>query len=169
MKQLKPLSISVYILLFFLICFVSPFKINAQSSKEVTIDAISLNNEQVIFDNKKCRLDLKYNDVIKLVGRAPINTSVSISFANDEYKSVSDEMGNWMILFSIPYIEDGKYEIVQEGSEDSYCEINLDNTNKTEGEEERDNKSVYIITLLLVLSLFISSYVYLSKKKKYKK
>lgn len=169
MKQLKPLSIPTHIFLFFLIIFVSPFKASAQSSTEVIIDSIYLNNEQVILEDEECKLDLKYNDVIKLVGRAPKNTPVSISFAQEKYSGVSDEMGNWMILFSIPYIEDGKYEIIQDGYEDSYCKITLKNLNTEmiEQNEGKINKSIYIVVLLSIVSLTFGSYIFLSKKKKH--
>lgn len=170
MKQLKPLSISIF-LFCFLIFFISPFKIGAQSSKEVIIDMLFLNNKQVVLDNKECNLELKYNDVIKLVGRASKNTTVSLTFADEKYTGISDEMGNWMILFSIPYVEDGEYEITQEDSDESYCEITLNNSNtdKIEEGEEKDNRLVYIVILLSVILLSLGSYLFLSKKKKYKK
>jgi hypothetical protein len=172
MKQLKLLSIFVFILFSFLIFFIFPLKTNAQSSEEVIIDAIFINNEQVVLDNKKCNLELKYDDVVKLAGRAPKDTTVSITFANEKYTGISDEMGNWMILFSIPNIDDGEYGIVQEGSDESYCEVTLSSTNTDkieevqEEEKENDNKVVYIVVLLVVLFLLLGSFIFLSKRKK---
>ena len=172
MKPQKLLSIYFLISILSLVFFISPFKIIAQSNKEVIIDAIFLNNEQVILDNKECKLELKYNDVIKLVGRAPKNTSVSITFAGEKYTGISDEMGNWMILFSIPYIDDGKYEIIQDGSYESYCEVTLINVDtnsaEVENEDESDNSLIYVVILCVVV-LSLGSYIFLSKKKKDKK
>ncbi len=171
MKQLKPLTISLFVILFLLTLFISPLKTIAQLSKEVIIDAIFLNNEQVILENEECKLDLKYNDVIKLVGRTAKNTTVSVTFAEEKYTGISDGMGNWMIIFSIPYIEDGKYEIIQESYDESYCKIELNNPeiDNTEGKEEKDNKSIYLIVILSILFLSFGSYIFLSKKKKHRK
>lgn len=170
MKQLKLLSIFSCLVVFSLVYFISPIKVNAQLSKEVMIDAIFLNNEQVILDNKDCKLELKYNDVIKLVGRASKKTTVSISFAGEKYSGVSDDMGNWMILFSIPYIEDGKYEIFQDGYDDSYCEITLRNPviDDAKGNKRKSNNSIYIV-VLSILSLSFGSYIFLANKKKHRR
>lgn len=170
MKQLKHISIFAHLFIFILFIFISPLNIKAQSSKEVMIDAIYLNNKQVILDNKDCKLELKYNDVIKLVGRAGKNTNVSILFAGEKYSGVSDDMGNWMILFSIPYIEDGKYEIIQDGYDDSYCEITLRNPviDDAKGNKRKSNNSIYIV-VLSILSLSFGSYIFLANKKKHRR
>lgn len=170
MKPLKFLSIIASIMLLYITLLFTPLNLNAQSSKEIMIDSIYLNNELLLFDNDQCNLDLKYNDVIKLVGRATKGTNVSITFANDKYTSVTDEMGNWMILFSIPYIEDGKYQIIQESYEDSYCEISLNNkvVDETEKDEVKPFKSIYIISLISIVSISFGLYLFLSKKKKHK-
>ena len=71
---------------------------------------------------------MKYNDVIRIAGRNTPNEKVILLFADQEYATQTDKDGNWMILISIPYIEDGRYKITNNNS--TVCEITLDEGEK---------------------------------------
>ena len=159
---------NIYILTSILLClfsFFMLFNVYAQR-KEFTVDSILINNEEINIEDG-CNLKLKYNDVIRIAGRNTPKSEVTLLFANQEYTTKTDDNGYWMILISVPYIEDGKYEIVQKENNKIYCNVTLKSP-ENEMNEETDNKKnapIYIYVISAILFLSIGLYIFLSKKK----
>ncbi len=163
---------NIYILTSILLClfsFFMLFNVYAQR-KEFTVDSILINNEEINIEDG-CNLKLKYNDVIRIAGRNTPKSEVTLLFANQEYTTKTDDNGYWMILISVPYIEDGKYEIVQKADNKIYCNVTLKSP-ENEMNEETDNKKnapIYIYVISAILFLSIGLYIFLFRRKKQKK
>jgi len=161
----------LYIFTSILLCLFLFFKLSNvyAQGKEFTVDSILINNEEINIKDG-CDLKLKYNDVIRITGRNTPKSEVTLLFADQEYTTQTDDNGYWMILISVPYIEDGKYKIVQEANNETYCNVTL-KAPKSEMSEETDkkkNSSIYIYVISAVLFLSIGLYIFLLKRKKQK-
>lgn len=162
-------NILIYTFIIISFCITFFFKsfdtLNAQE-KDFTVDSIFINNEEINIKDG-CNLILKYNDVIRIAGRNTPKSEVTLLFANQEYTAKTDDNGYWMILISVPYIEDGKYGITQKANSEIYCNVTLKST-KSEMNEETDKKKntpIYIYVISSILFLSIGLYIFLSKKK----
>jgi len=166
-------NILIYTFIIISFCATFFFKsfdtLNAQE-KDFTVDSIFINNEEINIKDG-CDLKLKYNDVIRIAGRNTPKSEVTLLFANQEYTAKTDDNGYWMILISVPYIEDGKYGITQKANSEIYCNVTLKST-KSEMNEETYNKGnspIYIYVISAILFLSIGLYIFLFKRKKQKK
>jgi len=153
------------ILISFLLLIINFKIIYAQETKSVA-DSIFVNNEKIDITNG-CNLVLKYNDVIRLAGRSNKGAEkVVLSFADKEYSTISDYNREWMILISIPNIENGKYKIMN--SDTVICEVEL-NTEQDKQESDSQNSSnkklaFYILIPTLLLPLIIYIFLVIFKK-----
>jgi len=172
MRKYKYLYIftSIFLCLF---SFFKLFNVYAQQ-KEFTIDSILINNEEVDIKDG-CNLNLKYNDVIRITGKNTPKSEVTLSFANQEYTTQTDENGNWMILISIPYIEGGEYKITgslnKEDSKETLCIVNLESEIK-QTDTTNNNKNILIYIALAVFILVILAWLpmfLISRKKRNRK
>mgnify|MGYP001201318977 CR=1 FL=1 len=138
---------------------------NAQETKSI-VDSILINNEKIDITDG-CNLVLKYNDVIRLAGRSNKGAEkVVLSFADKEYSTISDYNREWMILISIPNIENGKYKIMN--NDTVICEVEL-NTEQDKQESDSQNSSnkklaIYILIPIFLLPLIIYIFLVISKK-----
>lgn len=166
-------NILIYISIITFFCTTFFFKsfdtLNAQE-KDFTVDSILINNEEINIKDG-CDLKLKYNDVIRIAGRNTPKSEVTLLFANQKYTTKTDDNGYWMILISVPYIEDGKYEIVQKENNKIYCNVTLKSPENEMSEETdtKENTPIYIYVISAILFLSIGLYIFLSKKKKQRK
>jgi len=163
---------NIYILTSILLClfsFFMLFNVYAQR-KEFTVDSILINNEEINIKDG-CNLKLKYNDVIRITGKNTPKSEVTLLFANQEYTTKTDDNGYWMILISVPYIEDGKYEIVQKENNEIYCNVTLKSPENVMNEETdtKKNTPIYIYVIFAILFLSIGLYIFLFKRKKQEK
>lgn len=166
----KNILIYTFIIIFFCITFF--FKsfdtLNAQE-KGFTVDSILINNEEINIKDG-CNLKLKYNDVIRITGRNTPKSEVTLLFANKEYTAKTDDNGYWMILISIPYIEDGRYKLTNDNS--TVCEIRLNEEEERQlvennQQSEKNNNTIFILlSSILVLSLLVYITVLKRNKKK---
>jgi hypothetical protein len=162
----------LYIFTFILLCLFSFFKLSNvyAQGKEFTVDSILINNEEINIKDG-CDLKLKYNDVIRITGRNTPKSEVTLLFADQEYTTQTDDNGYWMILISVPYIEDGKYEIVQKENNKIYCNVTLKSSENEMNEETdiKENTPIYIYVISAILFLSIGLYIFLFKRKKQRK
>jgi len=159
----------LYIFSSILLCLFSSFVLSNvyAQGKEFTVDSILINNEEINIEDG-CNLKLKYNDVIRIVGRNTPNEKVILLFADQEYVTQTDNDGNWMILISIPYVEDGRYKITNDNS--TVCEITLDEGEKKQlvenSQQSKKNRNTILILLSSILVLSVLVYVTVLKRKK---
>ncbi len=161
----------------FLICFCLLFSKQSFGNQPVEIiDNKSLNNfsvyvnNEVKVSNNDCNLDLKSNDVLKIAGKYEPNKTIQITAFNQIYSEQTDEYGDWLFLFSVPYIDDGVYEIKGGVEQDKnnilLCNVTLNQLNVTDNGEE-DNKSFLPYLFIIVpVVIAISAYLFLIIKKK---
>ncbi len=159
----------LYIFSSIILCLFSFFilsNVYAQG-KEFTVDSILINNKEINIKDG-CNLKLKYNDVIRIAGRNTPNEKVILLFADQEYATQTDNDGNWMILISIPYVEDGRYKITNDNS--TVCEITLDEGEKKQlvenSQQSKKNRNTILILLSSILVLSVLVYVTVLKRKK---
>ena len=168
MRKNKYLNIFTSVLL----CLFSFFVLSNvyAQRKEFTVDSILINNEEINIKDG-CNLKLKYNDVIRIAGRNTPKSEVTLLFANQEYTTKTDDNGYWMVLISVPYIEDGKYEIVQKENNKIYCNVTLKSSENEMNEETdiKENTPIYIYVISAILFLSIGLYIFLFKRKKQEK
>lgn len=157
------------ILISFLLLIINFKIIYAQETKSIA-DSIFVNNEKIDITNG-CNLVLKYNDVIRLAGRSNKGAEkVVLSFADKEYSTISDYNKEWMILISIPNIENGKYKI--KNSDTVICEIELNTeqdkqqSDSTNNSQSNTNKNLlfYILIPILLLPLIVYIFLVIFKK-----
>ena len=153
------------IIISFLLLIINLKITSAQETKSI-VDSILVNNEKIDITDG-CNLVLNYNDVIRLAGRTNKSTErVVLSFADNEYSTISDYNKEWMILISIPNIENGKYKI--KNSDTVICEVEL-NTEQDKQESDSQNSSnkklaFYILIPTLLLPLIIYIFLVIFKK-----
>ena len=162
----------LYLFTAVLLCF-SFFKLSNiyAQQKEFIVDSILINNEEIDIKNG-CNLELKYNDVLRITGKDIPESEVTLLFADQEYTTVSDENGNWMILISIPYIEGGEYKLSK--NTEKICRINLNieeevlnqSINRQENNSNNTSFIIYLLLVILVLAFFLYFYLHILKKKK---
>ncbi len=165
-------NILIYTFIIISFCTTFFFKsfntLNAQE-KDFTVDSIFINNEEINIKDE-CDLKLKYNDVIRITGRNTPKSEVTLLFANQEYTAKTDDNGYWMILISIPYIEDGRYKLTNNNS--TLCEIRLNDEGERQQVEnnqqsEKNNNTIFILlSSIFVLSLLVYITVLKRNKKK---
>jgi len=165
-------NILIYTFIIISFCTTFFFKsfntLNAQE-KDFTVDSILINNEEINITDG-CNLKLKYNDVIRITGRNTPKSEVTLLFANQEYTAKTDDNGYWMILISIPYIEDGRYKLTNNNS--TLCEIRLNDEGERQQVEnnqqsEKNNNTIFILlSSIFVLSLLVYITVLKRNKKK---
>ncbi len=135
------------------------------------IYSIFVNNERINTEND-CDLELVANDVVKVTGMAKPDDEVTIDFAQDQYSGEANEQGAWVILFSVPYLEDGDYNIKtnypDKDGESILCSVKINSPNI---DEDTSNKSfnstlLYIFLGIIITSVIISvSFIFKRKKK----
>lgn len=132
---------------------------------------ITINNETVSI-SEGCNLTLKPNDIVKISGVTEPNKLITVSLFNENYEVTSDVTGNWMFLYSIPYVEDGEYEIrgKQELNEDDYllCRITLnESTNNSENQTDKSSSLIpYLFIILIGIAVLVYIFLIIRKKSK---
>ena len=124
-------------------------------------------NNQVVTDIKECNINLKPNDVLKVVGKNSPNRVIEISIFNEIYKRQTDENGDWLLLLSVPYIDNGSYtlDVKLDSSSDNVniCEINITeeslDSNETVKEESNNISTILIISSLIIVLSLISFFI----------
>lgn len=132
---------------------------------------ITVNNKTVSVSDG-CELPLKPNDVVKISGVSQPNKVITISLFNESYEVNTNESGNWILLYSIPYVEDGEYEIrgKQDLNENDYllCRIIL-NESTNNSENQTDKSSSFIPYLFIIpIGIAVLVYIFLIIRKKSK-
>lgn len=156
----------LYIFSSILLCLFSFFVLSNvyAQGKEFTVDSILINNEEINIEDG-CNLKLKYNDVIRIAGRNTPNEKVVLLFADQEYATQTNNDGNWMILISIPYIDDGEYQVKNKNT--NICNITVGEANNEDDNTDNIQIPNYLILILLPCLIVTSlSFILFKKNKK---
>ena len=130
---------------------------------------IFVNNRAISFENG-CNLDLDINDVIKIVGRYEPNKVIEIKAFDETYRIQTNENGDWLLLFSVPYTTQSDYDLrIKSDTSDegkSFCKITLQD-NLTQGDDEinknEDSKYLIIGISILIFTLSLVSFFILKR------
>lgn len=117
-------------------------------------------NNQVASSNNECNLDLKPNDVIKIIGSYQPNQVIEITAFNQTFKQQTNENGDLLLLFSIPFVDYGSYKIETKLEKDEnlilLCNVKISKETKNEDNiKTSKNNSKYYLLLLLILPISI--------------
>ncbi len=96
-------------LLLFIIFFSNSYSIFSQSPT-IKLDNIQVNNQEAQID-KENKIYVKDGDSIRIAGLLLSGDTVLITVGENEYVSTPDEIGNWIVLFSITNISKGGYPV----------------------------------------------------------
>lgn len=127
-------------------------------------------NNEVKISNSECNLDLKSNDVLKIIGKYKPNKTIQITAFNKIYSEQTDEYGDWIFLFSVPYTDDGVYEIKGEVEQDKndilLCNVTLNQLDVNSNGEDDSKSFLPFLFIIVPVVIAISAYLFLIIKKK---
>ncbi len=139
-------------------------KIKGQEEIPFGITSVSVNNEIVDITENKDVYAAK-DDAIRVAGRAEPKSKVTVYFANKEITVNTKDNGNWLVLFSVTNLGDGRYIVSakNDGLKENVTLFTLVigkgkqvirpilDTTSSNSKSFLDNKGEYLVAVLVVL------------------